>query len=267
MTTNRRRFLATGSAAVVALAAGCIADGTDPGSGGDDGNGESDDGDSESDGTDGSENETDDSENETDDSENETDDPDRTEDDGDSGTDGYVLADHETMTYSGNGETDARTLYSADEVRAAVEDDSLQEDAREEVDEFVDATDFDRAAIVLVRAMAPNLCYGVELEEIDADEEGLTVRARAVDESAADEACAQAIHTPTLLVRAVFEDEVPTDGTITVTDGWGDEHGFGYGQAHESNGSSRESESDSRKRDDGDRKSDECDGGSSAGGG
>ncbi|WP_254765735.1 hypothetical protein [Salinilacihabitans rarus] len=206
---TRRRLLAAGSAAGLAAVAGCIADGPNDRAAGGDGGGTEPDG-----------NETDgDGENDGHDDEN-----------GDDGT--YVLRDSEVLTYSTpNGETSAEALLSRTDADDRIEYDALAEEDRSRVESFVDETDFDEAVIVQVRVRLPDHCHDVEVEEVDADEDGLSVRARAVDDGGADEMCAQALHTVTALVRAVFEDEVPKTGSIHVVDADGSEHGFGYGSA------------------------------------
>ncbi|WP_255193637.1 hypothetical protein [Natronobeatus ordinarius] len=147
-------------------------------------------------------------------------------DGGEEDGDGYTLVEYETISYSINvGEPHVEALSSATEAEEAIEDARTNG----ELEAFVDETDFDRSTLVLVQARGPNLCYDVELETIDVGPAGLVVDARVVDTSAPDELCAQQLHYPTLLVRAVFENEVPTCGSVTVTGADGSSHDFEYG--------------------------------------
>ena len=140
--------------------------------------------------------------------------------------DGYALVEYETISYSVNaGTPHVEALSSAAEAEEAIEDARTNED----LEAFVDETDFDRSALVLVRARGPNLCYDVELEAIDVGPAGLAIDACVVDTSAPDELCAQQLHYPTLLVRAVFDKEVPASGSVTVTRADGSSHDFDFG--------------------------------------
>ena len=135
--------------------------------------------------------------------------------DGDEGTTGgYSLVGYETFSYSvAAGKPRTEVLPSRSEAEEAIADAETTAD----LEAFVDGTDFERAVLLFVRATGPNLCYELELEGVDVDDGGVTVETRVVDTSTADELCAQQVHYPTLLVRLVFEDDVPDRDAISVT--------------------------------------------------
>ena len=139
--------------------------------------------------------------------------------------DGDELVEYETASYTVNaGETRAKAVHS----RAAAVDVIGDAMAEADLEEFVDATDFDRAVIVFVQARGPNLCYDLELETVEVDTAGLRVEVSVVDTAEPGELCAEQIHYPTLLVRAVFEDAARERGTVTVTDADGEVWEFPY---------------------------------------
>ena len=210
MQPSRRRFISIASVTGFGVVAGCIADGTD---------------DERAGGTD------DDDDDDDDDDESEVGDGDDHEDDG-SGDD--EEADDETVHYSiSTGDTHAAAFFTADEALDEVELEALSEEKREEVEAFIEATDFEEAVIVLLRAHVHNLCYGLELEYAEADADGVRARAAAVDRSDDDEDCAQAVDGPTMLVRVEHDGDVARSGSVTVVDSQGSEHGFGFDSASE----------------------------------
>ncbi|MFC4245504.1 hypothetical protein ACFOZ7_00550 [Natribaculum luteum] len=241
MNLTRRRMLYGSSLVGTSMMAGCLEsgvgasgnddqDGDENGDGGDDGN-ESDDGDDENDGTGDADEKNDDGES----------------DEGDDGDDGgeseYVLADYETLFYTVNrGETDAQPLFSKEDAADVVDDERLSETDREAVEKFVEKTDFDRAKLLQVQVRVPNLCYELEVDSVETDADGLTAHVSAVDTSGPDEMCAQMIAVRTVLVRAVFESEVPKSGSVTITDAQGGTHGIGYSVGHDE--ASADAESD-----------------------
>lgn len=228
---TRRRLLAGAALASLPLA-GCL-EGSPTAGASDDEDGE------DENATDGTGDEPTEEDGADDGTETDTPDEDDAEDEEGSEVDagGDALAGYETLTYSTpSGETRAEALFSASDVDRAIEFDRLDEETVGDVEAFVEATDFERAKLVLLAVRAPDLCYGIDLEELTADADGVTVRARAVDDSGADEMCAQAEHVPTILLRVVFEEgvEVPGSGSIGLVDAQGREHGIGYDSASES---------------------------------
>ncbi len=245
MDLTRRRMLYGSSLVGTSMMAGCLEsgvgasgnddqDGDGNGDGGDVGN-ESDDGDDANDGTGDTDEKNDDGE---------SDDGDDEGNDGDGGGENeYTLADYETLFYTVNrGETDAEPLFSKEDAADVIDDERLSETDREAVEKFVEKTDFDRAKILQVQVRVPNLCYELEVDSVGTDADGLTAHVSAVDTSGPDEACAQMIAVRTVLVRAVFEGEVPNSGSVTITDARGGTHGIGYSVGHDE--ASADAESD-----------------------
>lgn len=233
---TRRRLLAGVALASLPLA-GCL-EGSPSAEASDD-----EDGENEDDGDENATNESDDgagdepAEDDGTETGNETTDDDAEDEERTVDASGDALASYETLTYSTpSGETRAEGLFSASEVERAVDLDRLDEETAGEVEAFVEATDFERAKLLLLAVRVPNLCYGIDLEELTADADGISVRARAVDDSGEEEMCGQAEHVPTILLRVVFEEgvDVPGSGSIGLVDAQGHEYGVGYDSASES---------------------------------
>lgn len=109
---------------------------------------------------------------------------------------------------------------SEDEAEEALDTEALTDDARDEVEEFVDETEFEEATLFYVQTRAPNACYELQVEELELEEETVTGTLVAEDVSEPDEACAQVVITPAALFRAHGEDEPPEEAELEVTDGW-----------------------------------------------
>lgn len=117
-----------------------------------------------------------------------------------------------------------QTLRDADRAATELGLDERDDETGAALDAVVETTDFESEHLVLIQAEGPNLCYRLELETVAAtDEDGLTVEASAVDDSADDEDCGQAVVELGMLVRVVYEADAtkPTEGSISVTDGFG----------------------------------------------
>lgn len=217
MEYTRRRLLAAGSLASLASVAGCLDDfdpddgptSEEPNGGGGDENG------SEG-GPDG----------------DETTNPGDDEEALPDGVDNYWV-----LTYPGGGETEttADVFSDAEDAERTLDLEALSDDARSDVEEFVERTSFGAERLVWLRTHGPNGCYELEFDPIEFDDEGgLRVSVTAVDGSAEDEVCAEAVTNLNALVRIRFEDEPPTEGSISITDGQGAEHGFGFASDSES---------------------------------
>ncbi len=106
-----------------------------------------------------------------------------------------------------------------DELRAVIDD-------HEDVDRFIEGTDFEADAVFYLETAGPNACYrNVDIRDVEiiADDDSYFVRgnAAAVDDSDAGEACAQVISFPGVLIRVESEVDV-RDGEFRITDGWGE---------------------------------------------
>ena len=107
---------------------------------------------------------------------------------------------------------------SRDELRWLVDD---RESASEAVTAFVDATDFESAAILYLQSVGPNGCYDeLAVDEVTVDDDAITATASAVDTSEEGTFCTQALTYPSAFVR-VTGDELPGTTRVTLTNGWG----------------------------------------------
>lgn len=115
-------------------------------------------------------------------------------------------------------ERKVRTIATVDEV--------------DELEAWLEDTDFDESAVLLVETVGPNTCYD-ELEVSDVgvspvsvgDESdavaAITGTATAVDTSDETTVCGEAITYPSALVR-VTGDDLPPMAAFEITNGWGD---------------------------------------------
>ncbi|MFC6719346.1 hypothetical protein ACFQGT_03525 [Natrialbaceae archaeon GCM10025810] len=230
MTYTRRRVLAAGSLAGLVSVAGCLEEfDADAGATSDDPNGNGDgNGNDDADGNESDDSDGDDPTDGTDRGETGEPDDEALPD----GIDGYWV-----YSYDGGGtdETDAAVFSDAAEAERALEDEDLPDDERSDVEAFVDETAFETDRLVWIHTVGSNACYDLELDPLELDDaDELRVSAAAVDASSEDEACAEMLTPLNVLVRVRFEDEIPSEGSITVTDGNGDEHGFAYASESES---------------------------------
>ncbi|AUX08350.1 hypothetical protein AArcSl_0701 [Halalkaliarchaeum desulfuricum] len=113
----------------------------------------------------------------------------------------------------------AVVLTDPDEVRAVVETD-------EEVEQFIDETDFAADAVYYLEGVGPNACYSrLDVEELVVIVNGdytlqATVRARDVSDD--DEDCPQVHSFPSVLLRVESEVTID-DATFRMVDGWENE--------------------------------------------
>ena len=226
MGVTRRRMVVGASLVGTATLAGCLDDDATATPGEPDGDGDSDRDEESNADAERADGDGNGHEKSTDGGDDDSDSDDQGRDGDDEDGEGYTLVEHETISYSVNaGTPHVEAFFSAAEAEEAIEDARTTED----LESFVEETDFDRSTLVLVQARGPTLCYDVELEAIDVGPAGLAIDARVVDTSAPEELCAQQIHYPTLLVRAVFDKEVPTSGTVTVARADESSHDFDFG--------------------------------------
>ena len=114
-------------------------------------------------------------------------------------------------------------LRSEEETGEALDTEALTDDARDEVEAFVDETDFEETTLFYVQTRAPNACYELQIAELELDGETVIGSVVAEDVSEPDEACAQVVITPAVLFRASgedAEDDPPEEAELEVTDGW-----------------------------------------------
>jgi len=105
---------------------------------------------------------------------------------------------------------------SRDELRWLVDTGSTPDD----VVAFVEATDFESAAILYLQSAGPNGCYRkLAVEDVTVDD-AITATASAVDESEEGTICTQAVTYPAAFVR-VTGDDLPSSTRVTLTNGWG----------------------------------------------
>ncbi|MDS0477548.1 hypothetical protein [Natrinema sp. 1APR25-10V2] len=222
MTRPSRRSLLCGTASMLALSAGCLADG--PGSASnDDGNGNGDD------------------ESEPDGNESPTDDENAV---GDDLPDGLASYDAQPLQHPAQSSSpDAALLLGADDANDWLTERELQSEPHTD---FVDETDFETSVIVALEAGAPNPCHELILDGIDIDEgdEGedddeLVLDAAVRDTSDPNEACTAQVVTVGRLVRATFESDRLTRVSATIIDSDGQEHGFGIASESSSGSASR----------------------------
>lgn len=230
---ERRRLLHLGGTSVSLVIAGCASE-TDPDDpGADDGDGTDDEGD-------------DDGPDDADETDDRSDDGDESDDEG---PDKPSLTGYDTVAYSDEpDETGARLLRTEADAADAIDAAALSEeeglttetgsyalgsgstdtDEATAVGSFVEETDFVRSLIALLRLRVANHCYGIEVGEVTLSGDDLSIRASGVDERTPEQECAAADHAPTVLVRATFEDEIPSTVTTILTDMDGGTHEFEF---------------------------------------
>lgn len=112
------------------------------------------------------------------------------------------------------------TLTDEEEVRTLI-------DEGQDLDEFVEGTDFERDSVYFIESVGPDACYReIDVDDVrevgdDADEE-LEGTATVIDVSEEDEACATVITFPAVLIR-VDAGIGAVQATFHITDGWGNE--------------------------------------------
>lgn len=246
---ERRRILRLSGAAVGLPLAGCLdeyggqttpAGGTSPDG---DSSGTGEEPESEN-GEDGSQND------DTDDDSSPTDDEDESEsgDEDESEFDETPAVEYEMVAYSATtGEAHVEPLFSASEAMDAVDPDELstEEDSTTEtgsysprsrgdatedeaVRAFIDETDFENTLLVFVRTRVSNEYYGLEVQAVDVDDDTVVILAAVTTECSPELICPAEAHSPTVLVRTTFGDEIPSDGSVTITDRGGETRRFEF---------------------------------------
>lgn len=218
MTDSSRRSLLCGTAGLLALTAGCIADNLGGPSGADD-------------------NETEDDD-ETDDTEA---DAEETEDDETKETETRAFRHGEPAT-----EPNAALFLEREDAEEWLEERRI-DDSEDAVAEFVDETSFEESSLTALEAGAPNLCYELLLESATVEDGRLDLEAVVSDEESDEMGCAQQETTVGVLVCASDGGEPVTDVSATVVDREGSEHEFELDPDSDSNtdeGSGSDSTSD-----------------------
>lgn len=110
-------------------------------------------------------------------------------------------------------------LENAEEVTSLVPEEG-------DVSEFLGNTDFEEDTVFYVESVGPNACYNrIEFDEVlvEASTHGYSLFATAavIDTSDEDESCAQVVTYPAVLLRVESDLDIP-DGTVDLTDGWGE---------------------------------------------
>lgn len=109
-------------------------------------------------------------------------------------------------------------LEDQEEVRAITR-------ADDNVDRFIDMTDFDDDTAFFLESAGPNTCYRtIEVTDVAVARDGRSVTgdATVVDESGDEEGCDEVVTYPAVLVR-VASDGTLSSGEFRITDGWGNE--------------------------------------------
>lgn len=102
--------------------------------------------------------------------------------------------------------------------------DDVPQDRREEVADFLGEVSFEDSVLLYLESVGPNTCHdAIEATSVAFEDGELTATATVVDTSDADEGCGEALTFPSALLRATFSEEPPTEATVTVVDGWGNE--------------------------------------------
>jgi hypothetical protein len=163
----------------------------------------------------------------TDDTSNGTDTPDDTPDDDPENRTAEIASDVFHLP-----PTSSRPLWARDEsatgfvtVLGDEYDEPWMVDDPREIDglrSWLDESDPDASSLVYVQTAAPNACYRrLDVAEVGIENDSIVATASAVDTSEDDEMCATTLTYPSALVR-VTADGLPTDATVSVTDGWGE---------------------------------------------
>lgn len=99
----------------------------------------------------------------------------------------------------------------------------MAESRRQELAAFMEEVRYARDRLLLVESVGPDGCHDrLEVEDVALEEGRLTADATVVETSQDEEACAEAITYPSVLVRVTFEDDPPGAAAVTITDGWGE---------------------------------------------
>ncbi|WP_436343485.1 hypothetical protein [Natronorubrum sp. FCH18a] len=124
-------------------------------------------------------------------------------------------------------EPEATFVASEDRADGWLDEHAFDDDA---ISEFVEETPFEQSVLIALEADAPNLCYGLTLEDVtleEADDAGdarLSIEAAVTDDSGDDEMCGQQLTAVGQLVRATFDGEPATGASVTIADSDGETH-------------------------------------------
>lgn len=95
-------------------------------------------------------------------------------------------------------------------------------DAVDGLRDWLDETDLEKSSIVYVETAGPNTCYNsLDITDVAIEDGEIVGTAEAVDNGEQNDACGSAETHPSAFVRMTAED-VPSDATFTVIDGWGE---------------------------------------------
>ena len=152
---------------------------------------------------------------------NEDDDDGHDDDPDDVGHDVFQLgpSQHQPLWATVEGATGFITLIE-DEYDRPWMVENLEE--RDDLQSWLDETDLEQSSIVYVETAAPNTCYTeVGVSHVGIENGEIVGRAKAIDTSGENESCGQAETHPAAFVR-ISSDDLPSDATFTVIDGWGE---------------------------------------------
>lgn len=94
----------------------------------------------------------------------------------------------------------------------------------EELQTFLDDTDFETDRLVLVESTGPDACHGrLAVADVRVEDGQLRASATVTDESDGGVACAEVVTYPSTLLRVTFEGDPLDEATVDVTDGWGEQ--------------------------------------------
>ncbi|WP_187433067.1 hypothetical protein [Natronococcus pandeyae] len=227
MTDSSRRGLLCGTAGLLALTAGCVADDL----GGSSSSADTDDGDNATDDT-GSD--------------------DGGSDDG--ATDGDETEETEVQAFrydESAAEPNAALFFEREHAEEWLEERRIGGDSEDAVSEFVDETPFQECPLAAVEAGAPNLCYELIVESVTVEDGTLDLEAVVSDEASDEMGCAQQETTVGALVRASDDGEPVDDVSVTVVDREGTEHELARDSDSDGDeGSESDSPSDNEEADD-----------------
>ena len=116
-------------------------------------------------------------------------------------------------------------ITSADRASDELDFDEVDDDRRDDVDAFVEETDFDSEFLLYVASEGPNSNYReMEITTLDVEDGVVVGRAeiQTIDEKFADEAPMY----PSILVRVTPDEGWPAGVELAITDGWDNEKPF-----------------------------------------
>lgn len=223
---SSRRGLLCGTAGLLALTAGCVADDL----GGPSSSADTDDGDDGTDDTGAAD--------------------DGSTDDGSTDDDETEEADVQAFRYGESAaEPNAALFLEREDAEEWLEKRRIGGDSEDAVSEFVDETSFQECPLTAVEAGAPNLCYELLVESVTVEDGTLDLEAVVSDEASDEMGCAQQETTVGVLVRASDDGEPVDDVSVTVVDREGTEHELAR-DSDGDEGSGSDSSSDNEEADD-----------------